>query len=219
MTKKTINISQESLELACAKLPITVPKHILPDLGAYLSLLMQWNKVMNLVGTGTWQDCLAKLLIDSFYADKFIQNLNLSDDLHTWDLGAGAGLPGVVLRLLWTKGQYHLVEAREKRALFLQTVLTRVKLQNTKVFHGRAENFFTAQKHNPAQMVISRAFMPWQDVLNLVQNQIHPKGYVVFLTLEAAPKDDLIALGWQSVAQQSYIVENTTRTIWAVCKQ
>ncbi len=211
-------ISPEALKKACFGLSIPVPEHIMPSLGMYLELLMQWNKAMNLVGAKTWQECLSKLLVDSFYVADFLQELNLPENPNTWDLGAGAGLPGIVLRMLWADGPYYLVEAREKRALFLQTVLTRIKLQNTHVFQGRAEDFFVKNAQSPAHIIISRAFMPWKDVLNLVQEHIALNAHVIFLALEPAPKEELKSLGWQIVAEQSYTAQGSTRTLWAVCR-
>ncbi len=219
MPPKVIKISEEALTSHCAKLNVDVPKHILPELCTYLELLMNWNKAMNLVGAKTWQECLEKLLVDSFHVAIFLQKLNMTNNPTSWDLGAGAGLPGVVLRMLWNDGPYYMVEAREKRSLFLQTVLTRIKLKNTHVFHGRAENFFEQAKQNKADIIISRAFMPWKDVLNLVDEHINPKAHVIFLGLDGAPIKELENMNWQIVAEQNYEVANSTRTIWAVCKK
>ncbi len=214
MQKKMLPLNQETLKTCCTELGLIVPEQVLPSMETYLSLLMQWNKSMNLVGAKHWQECLSKLLVDSFYVTDFLKQLNLNHNPQTWDLGAGAGLPGIVLRMLWDDGHYYLVEAREKRALFLQTTLTRVKLKNTTVFHGRAEAFF--KQSQAADMVISRAFMPWADVLKLVQNHIQPTANVIFLALEPAPKKDLDKLGWKTIHEQNYLADNTTRTLWAV---
>ena len=44
----------------------------------------------------------------------------LPESPETWDLGAGAGIPGIPLRLVWDSGTFTLVEVREKRVLFLE---------------------------------------------------------------------------------------------------
>ncbi len=214
MPTKIPHLNIDAIKASCNNLGLTVPKIVLPNIEIYLSLLMQWNKSMNLVGAKNWQECLNKLLVDSFYVADFVKELTLVQKPVTWDLGAGAGLPGIVLRMLWDEGHYYLVEAREKRALFLQTVLTRIKLNQTTVFHGRAEAFFEQSK--AANIVISRAFMPWAEVLNLTKAHIDPLGQVIFLALESAPKKELSKLGWQLMHEQSYVVAETTRTLWAV---
>ncbi len=216
MRTKLTPLNTATLKASCVNLAVNVPEEILPRLEIYLTLLMQWNKSMNLVGAKNWQDCLEKLLVDSFYVSDFIKKLHFNSHENIWDLGAGAGLPGIVLRMLWTEGNYHLIEAREKRALFLQTVLTRIKLKHTNVFHGRAETFFA--QNQAADIVISRAFMPWRNVLELVENNIKPMANIIFLALEAAPKQELSNLGWQLMEEQNYMVDDSVRTLWAVQK-
>ncbi len=192
---------------------------VLTPMAAYLTMLMRWNKVMNLVGARHWQECMTNLMVDSFYLAAFLNKLPLplSDEFQTLDLGAGAGLPGIPLRMMWQEGQYHLIEVREKRALFLSNVLAQTPLPNTHVFRGRAEDFF-AEASQPAHMIVSRAFMPWAQMLELVAPALAEQGRIIFLTLEPAPKAELEALGWQAEAEYSYKVHGDKRYFWSVQK-
>ncbi len=213
------DITAEALAKACASLPICVPAHVLPTLETYLTLLMRWNAVMNLVGARTWQSCLQHLIIDSFYLADFMRTLPMEENPEIWDLGAGAGLPGIPLRMLWHTGTYNLIEVREKRALFLSTALAQLMLPQTSVFQGRAEDFFMCTQ-NAAHIVISRAFMPWQQVLSLVQEHIRSDGRVIFLTLEPVPQQHL-PQPWFVEAEYVYTVstktaEKSQRYFWAL---
>ena len=192
------------------RLGFFLPDKALAGLGAYLAQLMKWNKVMNLVGTASWEKTLDTLVIDSFHLAGFLPSLGLRPDPVTYDLGAGAGLPGIPLRLVWRDGAYTLVEAREKRALFMRTVLAAVDAGQTGVFHGRAEDFFL--QTGPADLIVSRAFMPWQDMLAFVATALAPGGRVVFLTLAPAP--GTIPAPWSLVAQKAYDTAGTTRHFW-----
>ena len=78
---------------------------------------------MNLVGARDWQTALLNLLADSFYLDQFMNGLDLPANPEIWDLGSGAGLPGIPLRIIRQDGIYRMVEAREKRALFIANAL------------------------------------------------------------------------------------------------
>ena len=114
----------------------------LPPLAGYLGLLIQWNRVMNLVGTRTAEDTFFTLVVDSLHLGRFLrEDVEYSAAPCCWDLGSGAGLPGLPLRMIWQEGDYWMVEAREKRALFLSTVLAKYPLPGTHVFRGRAEAF------------------------------------------------------------------------------
>ena len=95
-----------------------------PPLAGYLGLLIQWNRVMNLVGTRAAEDTFFTLVVDSLHLGRFLrEDVEYSAAPCCWDLGSGAGLPGLPLRMIWQEGDYWMVEAREKRALFLSTVL------------------------------------------------------------------------------------------------
>lgn len=197
-------------------------------LAVYLGLLMRWNAAMNLVGTHSWTATLDHLVFDSFELARFLSNdaqpesLARAGDshatcLHTWDLGAGAGLPGIPLRIVWPHGKYWLVEAREKRALFLSTVLARISLPGTHVFRGRAEAFMPGRQ---ADCILSRAFMPWPDVLRLAHPHLAPGGQVILLTKEpietkhmnvASPDAD-----WRIHASICYQVGADTRRLYAL---
>lgn len=179
------------------------------QLAGYLALLMQWNKAMNLVGARHWRDALENLIMDSFHLAGFLR-ANVLDALPpspmAWDLGSGAGLPGIPLRMVWDDGKYWLVESRDKRTIFLSTVLARYPLKDTFVYRGRAEQFMDGKK---ADLIISRAFMPWQELLAFVKGHLNPGGQIVFLTKEELK--DAPELPWRRTAHASYTVDKDTR--------
>ncbi len=216
---KHIQLTTKHIDDVCSSWPVSVAQEAKAPLVEYLMLLMRWNKVMNLVGARHWQECLTNLIIDSFYLSDFLRSLALptSESFQTLDLGAGAGLPGIPLRMAWQDGEYHLIEVREKRALFLGNVLAQIPLPRTHVFRGRVEEFF-AKAQKPADMIVSRAFMPWAQMLELVAPALAVDGRVIFLTLEPAPQAALQELGWQVEAEFSYTVHGDKRFFWSVKK-
>lgn len=185
-------------------------------LAGYLTLLMQWNSVINLVGAKHWREALENLVLDSFYLAGFLKTdilPRLPASPETWDFGSGAGLPGIPLRILWQEGEYWMVEAREKRSIFLSTVLARHPLPGTKVFCGRAEAFMQDKKAN---LLVSRAFMPWKDLLRFVRGHLQPGGVVVFLSLEELHAG--AELPWQEVSRCAYEVRGEKRYCCAFCE-
>jgi 16S rRNA (guanine(527)-N(7))-methyltransferase RsmG len=70
------------------------------------------------------------------------------------DLGSGAGFPGVPLKIRYPNLHLVLAEPRPKRVAFLNEVIEKLKLKNTKVFeHKVVSRSFT----EPIDGVISRA--------------------------------------------------------------
>ncbi|MCT4626879.1 16S rRNA (guanine(527)-N(7))-methyltransferase RsmG [Halodesulfovibrio sp.] len=186
----------------------------LEALTGYLTLVLKWNKVMNLVGPYSWKDILTILIIDSLHLNQFLRSLPLPDAPITWDFGAGAGLPGIPLRALWQEGEYHLVDVREKRAMFMEQTVKRLRIPNTTVYKGRVEEFMA--RHDPADLMLSRAFMPWKKLLDLVGPNIKSQGRIVVLALEPVPQD--LTEGWSVEKEISYSVGKDTRYFWSLIK-
>ena len=207
-----VSIKPDELAALTASLGFNPDETVLRGLSVYLELLMRWNAAMNLVGTRTWQDTLRTLIIDSLHLGPFLEQLPLSPAPLCWDLGAGAGLPGIALRLLWNRGEYWMIEAREKRALFLSTVLARLALPGTYAYRGRLEHFL--DKHpagsRPADIILSRAFMPWRDLLALVGHRLAEHGLIVLLLNEPPPDaawtSPIGGLRWELHSRRDYTV-------------
>jgi 16S rRNA (guanine527-N7)-methyltransferase len=177
----------------------------------YLELLMRWNKAMNLVGASTWQTALDDLILDSLHLASFLPALGMPENPACWDIGAGAGLPGIPLRLVWQEGTYTMIEVREKRALFMRTVLAALRLPRTAVFGGRAETFFA--RAGLADLILSRAFMPWEKMLSFVEPHLAPSGRAIFLALAAPP--ERVPPGWRLERDYAYTSGTKQRRFWS----
>jgi len=190
-------------------LGFTLSDAALVSLAGYLDNLIRWNSVINLIGMSDWRRAFRSLIVDSLYLARFLEQADLPAALEPqcWDLGAGAGLPGIPLRMLWQRGEYWLVESREKRALFLRTALARYPLPRTHVFHGRAEVFMDGSRR--ADIVISRAFMPWEKLLAFVKPHLNPDARVILLLNAPVALPENIP--WKEAGRFSYPVEGTER--------
>jgi 16S rRNA (guanine527-N7)-methyltransferase len=109
---------------------------VMADLHAYLDLIATWNERINLVGPSALASFWLRHAFDS------AQLLPLAPQAKVWaDLGAGAGLPGIVLAT-FLKGrdgaQVHLIESMAKRCAFLRETASRLELPVT-VHNRRAE--------------------------------------------------------------------------------
>lgn len=176
----------------------------------YIGQLVKWNKSMNLVGPKDWQTIFSTLIVDSLFLADALESINLAKDAVTLDLGAGAGLPGIPLRMIWQQGYYHLVEVREKRAVFMYTTLASLRLPRTMVFRGRA-----GEESLPlADLIISRAFMPWRDLLDFVEEMLKPRTIVAILANEEPPGPDEFPSGWKLKLSSSYPVDGKERYFW-----
>lgn len=178
-------------------------------LADYLGLLVKWNQRMNLVGPATWERILEILIQDSWHLADVLFDQNIAPE-HSLDLGAGAGLPGIPLRIWWPRGEYLLVEPRQKRALFMEQAIMHMGLSNTMVFQGRMENLPPEKRQ--AGLIISRAFKPWRALLSEATNYLMPQGHIVVMTNDPEPKDVLD--GYTLELIREYTVAQKKRYFW-----
>ncbi|MFH1914931.1 MAG: 16S rRNA (guanine(527)-N(7))-methyltransferase RsmG [Pseudomonadota bacterium] len=190
------------------------------SLADYLGQLVKWNAKMNLVGPSDWRTVFDTLVVDSLYLADFLKGLDLGDAPLCLDLGAGAGLPGIPLRMLWPRGDYWLVESRDKRATFMRSAVGRLGLPATHVFHGRAEEALGKLdrhgQHATADLIVSRAFMPWPELLPFVRPMLRPGGTLVVLANTPPPPEPDLPAGWSLADVASYPVAGKTRYFWSL---
>lgn len=167
---------------------------------------------MNLVGPRHWRRMLAELVADSWHLAEFLKTLPLPEEPRCMDLGAGAGLPGIPLRMLWTPGSYTLVELRQKRVLFMRHVLALTPLQGVDIHEGRAEDALARQA--PLDVVLSRAFMPWPKLLVLVRPYLNAGGHLVIMANETPPSN--LPRPWNLAGSRFYQIEGKKRHFWAL---
>ena len=101
----------------------------------YLDLLLLWNQAQRLTAFGSADDIVRGLFEDSLL---FLPLLP-PRPLRVVDIGAGAGIPGVPLRIVDPDIRMTLVEARRKRVSFLRTLKRELGLDDLGIVEGRAE--------------------------------------------------------------------------------
>ena len=201
-------------------------------LSRYLTLLLKWNRTYNLTALRDPDEVFRDLTADSLHLAEFLAGLQLPEAPLTLDLGAGAGLPGLPLRVLWGAGDYVLVELREKRAVFLRQAVAELQqaggLSGVRVFHGRAEATQVELKRlglRPCtDLIVSRAFMPWPKLLPLAAELLAPNtgqggGRLVVLANEPPPSAKELAeigAGFVVEASRSYPASGKERYFWSL---
>ncbi len=104
----------------------------------YLEVLKKWSSKMNLTGIQGERERVRKLLADSLSIPAYLSELGQSEGIRIADLGSGAGVPGLPVKISLPGCRVTLVESRLKRVHFLQEVLRTLGLSGIEVFHGRS---------------------------------------------------------------------------------
>jgi len=97
---------------------------------------------MNLTAITEPEEIILKHFIDSITILKEIKN-----DSKIVDIGTGAGFPGIPLSIMNPTLKITLVDSLNKRLIFLQEVVNKLRLQNIEIVHARAEEFGQNKKY------------------------------------------------------------------------
>lgn len=102
----------------------------------YLKLLLKWQKTMRLIGRSSpgW-------IVENLFLDSLVFLRALPERFQSLlDLGAGAGLPGIPIKIVRPETSLVLIEAHQRRASFLSTAVRDLALASTEVVNARAED-------------------------------------------------------------------------------
>jgi len=101
----------------------------------YQSLLLKWNKSINMISKNSEDDVWERHILDSLQLIKYIKL-----DARIIDIGSGAGLPGIVLSIGGVK-DVTLVESDSRKAVFLRQA-SKLSLNKISIIEERLDSSF-----------------------------------------------------------------------------
>ena len=161
-----------------SKIPnICVSRETCNDLERLISMIQEKNKEINIISKKTDEklSIRERHIIDSAQIIDFI-DLNSNT---TCDLGTGGGMPGlivaIVMKKIKNKMKINLYEKSHNKCAFLKEVSKKLNL-NTEIIH---KDIFTI-KNIETGTIMSRAFKPMPEILNLVSENFKKYKNVIF---------------------------------------
>jgi len=144
----------------------------------YLELFLRWNRVHRMTALDSPPAIVRDLFIDSLL---FMKVMPLHRPVSIVDIGAGAGIPGLPLRLVDPTLTLTLVESKRKRVSFLLAVCREMSLGDVSVVEGRAEE--VPAKQSPLSeafdVAVSRAVGPIDHLLPVALPYLRPGGVLL----------------------------------------
>jgi 16S rRNA (guanine527-N7)-methyltransferase len=104
--------------------------------GRYQELLLAWNERLNLTAVRDPAAIQSRHFLDSLTCATVTGDLNGRSLI---DVGAGAGFPGLPLKLLYPQMRLTLVESIAKKTTFLHAVVADLGLEDVTILAERAE--------------------------------------------------------------------------------
>jgi 16S rRNA (guanine527-N7)-methyltransferase len=163
----------------------------------YLALLHKWNAAYNLSAIKTPEQMLVKHVFDCLaVVDPICAQLKHSLSTAApslLDVGSGAGLPGVVLAICRPDIQITMVDAVQKKMVFVRQVIAELNLRNAQA-HGVRIQDWTATY----PLITARAWTALADIPLLAGHCLEKEGVFAAmkgprLSLEA----QTLPVGWQ----------------------
>ena len=197
-------------------LGLSLPAEQQEQLLAYMDLIGKWTKVYNLTAVRDANEMLTHHLLDSLAViaplrrelaklpladavtvehgstgglkvDSQSAQTNKQTQFSLLDVGAGAGLPGIVIAITCPDISVTCVDTVAKKAAFIQQVAATLKLPNLKGLHARVESLT-----QPYDVVCSRAFASLVDFTTWSKSALASHG--VWMAMKGKHPDQELAV-------------------------
>jgi len=132
----------ELLKKGAIELGVTLSDRQLDQFEIYFHQLTEWNKRANLTAIIEYDAVQVKHFLDSltvWLTAKEVLESSASRPIRVMDVGSGAGLPGLALKIAFPDIQLALVESVAKKTSFMRHVIDTLNLEGVSVYTGRAE--------------------------------------------------------------------------------
>lgn len=178
---------EAALRAGAAQLGLALDDRQCDRLLEYGALILKWNKVYNLTALRDPATVMTHHLLDSLSVIAPLRRERAAST-RLLDVGAGAGLPGVVIAIMRSDVDVTCLDAVAKKTAFVQQVAAELKLPNLRGLHARVETLAGAY-----DVISSRAFASLPDFYKGSMQLLAEEG--VWLAMKGkVPTDELAAL-------------------------
>lgn len=119
----------------------------------YYKFLVEYNEHVNLTAITDYDGVYYKHFYDSLTLSLA---LDVTKPINLVDVGAGAGFPSIPNAIVFNNLNVTIIDALNKRINFLNELIAKLKLNNAKALHARAEEY-AAFHREEADVVTARA--------------------------------------------------------------
>jgi len=134
---------------------------------ALYALYIEWNEKINVI---------SRKDIENLYEHHVLHSLAIAEILHfqpgttILDVGTGGGFPGIPLAILFPEAKFVLIDSIGKKIKVGTEVAIAIGLKNITLKHLRVQ-----EEKDKYDYVVSRAVMPLDDLIKLIQKNISKK--------------------------------------------
>lgn len=213
-------IDKNRFTALCEKNEITLDEAAVERFDAFASLLVEWNKKMNLTAITEPREIEIKHFLDCLLVQKYFDFSTVKTAV---DIGAGAGFPSIPLLICNENVEFTLVDSLNKRLEFLEVVCRELGI-NANLVHARAEELGQNKDYRESfDLALARAVAP----MNVLSEYCLPfvKQGGSFVALKGSNDDvspaqsSIQTLGGELIDTVSYKLNNEDIRTLAIVKK
>lgn len=175
----------------------------------YKEMIKEWNEKINLTAITEDDEIVKKHFIDSIKAFEFT---SLKKSKKIIDVGTGAGLPGIPIKIVSPEIEVVLLDSLNKRVIFLNEVIKALDLKGITAVHGRAEDFARENSYREKfDVAVSRAVANMAVLSELCLPYVKVDGH--FIALKGPAVEEEIKDGNKAVTTLGGKIENIIEVV------
>ncbi len=150
-------MGMEKLITGASKLGLRLSPRQLEQFSIYYQELLAWNQRMNLTALTDYEEVQISHFLDALTVTLASQPRISRADSRLIDVGSGAGIPGLPLKIMFPDINLVLLDATAKKATFLDSLKGKLGLDSVEIVVGRAEEIAHQDKYRERfDIVLSR---------------------------------------------------------------
>ncbi|MBS4023327.1 MAG: 16S rRNA (guanine(527)-N(7))-methyltransferase RsmG [Dethiobacter sp.] len=164
------------LQVLAAARGVELSEQTITSFHKYFDLITAANRELNLTRITDPREVMVKHFLDSL-------------ELLTWrheprgmllDVGSGAGLPGIPLKIARPELEVVLLDSSRKKINYLEDTITKLEIAGISALHSRAEDLAKLEDwRDSADLVVSRALASLNILLELCLPFVRPGGVFI----------------------------------------
>lgn len=169
----------------------------------YAAELKKWNSKVNLTAITKDREIAIKHFVDSLTLAQYVTSAD-----RLLDIGSGAGLPIIPLKIICPEIPMVSVDAVAKKIHFQRHVIRLLKLQNIEAIHARVEELHETHRHS-FSIITSRAFTRLDRFVSLAAPLLSEGGMLI--AMKGGQAEDEIAESGEVVHAGGFSVTSIQR--------
>jgi 16S rRNA (guanine527-N7)-methyltransferase len=157
----------EKLTAGLEKMGIKIGEHEIALFQTYFEELTDWNQRMNLTAITEYDKVQINHFLDSLTVVSVWKPSAQKPNPKVIDIGTGAGLPGIPLKIVFPGIRLTLMDSTNKKITFLNHLKHKLGLDDIVVISGRAEELAHQQYRESYDLVLARGLAPMPTLAEL----------------------------------------------------